>query len=487
MQNRPHRTIETFGVERMGMTDDGLIDALAAIVGAANVLTSDEAKAPHLGDWRGRYRGAARCVVRPGSTAEVAAVVRACAAAAAPIVPQGGNTSHCGASIPDLTGRAVLLSLSRMRAIRAVDAENNTLTVEAGCVLQNVQDAAKAVDRLFPLSLAAEGSCQIGGNLATNAGGVQVLRYGNARELVLGLEVVLPDGRVWDGLRGLRKDNTGYDMKQLFIGSEGTLGIITAAVLKLFPLPRAKATAWLAIDSAHTATRLLDQLQAAFGPSLTACELVSDVSLGLVLKNIRGARAPLGDSPWHLLIELSGPGNDAELSAALAEFLENVLERGDVADAVVAQSGDQAEQLWTLRESISEAQKIEGFSIKHDISVPVSRIGEFLDRAGAALHAAYPGIRIVAFGHVGDGNLHYNQSKPEAGENAAFIAAQSQVNRIVHDIVHELGGSISAEHGIGQLKRGELQRYKSAVELDMMRAVKQALDPQGIMNPGKVL
>ena len=469
------------------MADDSLIEGLTTLVGEANVLTAEGDMAPHLGDWRGRYRGTARCVVRPGSTAEVAAVVHACAAAGTPIVPQGGNTSHCGASIPDLTGRAVVLSLSRMRGVRAIDADNNTMTVEAGCVLHNIQEAARAVDRLFPLSLAAEGSCQIGGNLATNAGGVQVLRYGNARELVLGLEVVLPDGRVWDGLRGLRKDNTGYDMKQLFIGSEGTLGIITAAVLKLFPLPRARATAWLAIDSAHTATRLLGQLQAAFGTSLTACELVSDVSLGLVLKNIRGARAPLGDSPWHLLVELSGPGDDTELRVGLEAFLERALENREIVDAVVAQSGEQAEQLWVLRESISEAQKIEGFSIKHDISVPVSRIGEFIDRAGAALQAAYPGIRIVAFGHVGDGNLHYNQSKPEAGENAAFIAAQSQVNRIVHDIVHELGGSISAEHGIGQLKREELQRYKSAVELDMMRAVKQALDPQWIMNPGKVL
>jgi FAD/FMN-containing dehydrogenase len=298
---------------------------------------------------------------------------------------------------------------------------------------------------------------------------------------------VLPGGEIWDGLRGLRKDNTGYDMKQLFIGSEGTLGIITAAVLKLFPSPGATATAWLAIDSARAAVRLLNDLQAAFGTALTACELVSGVSLGLVLKNIHGARAPLGESPWHLLVELSGPGEDGAMRAALERFLAGAMENGGVADAVVAQSGGQAGQLWTLRESISEAQKIEGVSIKHDISVPVSRIGEFLERAGAALETAYPGIRIVAFGHVGDGNLHYNQSRPEAGENAAFIAATPEVNRIVHDIVHALGGSISAEHGIGQLKREELKRYKSAVELDMMRAVKKALDPRGIMNPGKVL
>ncbi|MDR2788851.1 MAG: FAD-binding oxidoreductase [Candidatus Accumulibacter sp.] len=469
------------------MTTENLADALAAIVGPAQVLTVDGDMAPYLGDWRGRYRGVARCVVRPGNTAEVSAVVRACAEAGTPIVPQGGNTSHCGAGIPDTTGRAVLLSLSRMNAIRAIDTANDTITVEAGCILQTVREAASAVDRLFPLSLAAEGSCQIGGNLATNAGGVQVLRYGNARELTLGLEVVLPSGEVWEGLRGLRKDNTGYDMKQMFIGSEGTLGIITAAVLKLFPRPRAAATAWLAIASPRAATSLLSELRARFDTALTACELISDVSLGLVEKHIRGARAPLAGSPWHLLVELSGPGEDEALRASLESFLERALEGGGITDAVVAQSGEQAKRLWTLRERISEAQKIEGVSIKHDISVPVSRIGEFLDRAGAALEAAYPGIRIVAFGHVGDGNLHYNQSRPEIGENTAFIAATPQVNRIVHDIAHVLGGSISAEHGIGQLKREELRRYKSAVELDMMRAIKRAIDPQGIMNPGKVL
>jgi FAD/FMN-containing dehydrogenase len=470
------------------MTSENLIDTLAAIVGSANMLTADADMSPYLKDWRGRYRGVARCIVRPGTTTEVSAVVRACVEADAPIVPQGGNTSHCGAGIPDTTGREVLVSLSRMKAIRAIDTANNTITVEAGCILQVVQEAAEAANRLFPLSLAAEGSCQIGGNLATNAGGVQVLRYGNARELTLGLEVVLPDGEVWDGLRGLRKDNTGYDLKQLFIGSEGTLGLITAAVLKLFPLPRARATAWMAIDSARTAIHLLNEFQAAFGTALTACELVSDISLGLVKKHIRGAQAPSANSPWYLLAELSGPGEDEALRVSLEGFLEGALEKNDgITDAVVAQSGEQAERLWTLRESISEAQKIEGISIKHDISVPVSRIGEFLERADAALRAAYPGIRIVAFGHVGDGNLHYNQSKPEAGENEEFIARTREVNRIVHDIVHALGGSISAEHGIGQLKREELRRYKNAVELSMMRAVKQALDPRGLMNPGKIL
>ena len=469
------------------MSVENLIETLAAIVGAQNVITDAETMHPYLGDWRGRYRGAARCVVRPGTTAEVSAIVRACSAAGVAMLPQGGNTSHCGASIPDKSGKTVLISLSRLNKVRAVDAANNTITVEAGCVLQNLQEAALAVDRLFPLSLAAEGSCQIGGNLSTNAGGVQVLRYGNARELVLGLEVVLPDGEVWNGLRGLRKDNTGYDLKQLFIGAEGTLGIITAAVVKLFPLPQSTATAWLAIASPQAAIGLLNGLQAAFGAMLTACELVSDISLGMVLKHIPGAQAPLEKSPWYLLVELSGSGEEAALRDALATFLEPALESGEISDAVLAQSVDQAKRLWNLRESISEAQKIEGFSIKHDISVPVSRIPEFLERAGAALQHAWPGIRIVAFGHVGDGNLHYNQSKPEAGENAAFIAAQPQVNEMVHDIVHQLGGSISAEHGIGQLKREEILRYKSPLEMQMMRTIKQAFDPRGLMNPGKVV
>jgi FAD/FMN-containing dehydrogenase len=469
------------------VSQGNLIEQLVAIVGAANVLTAADEMFPYLGDWRGRYRGAARCVVRPATTEEVSAVVRACAGAGVAMVPQGGNTSHCGASIPDLSGEAILISLSRLNRIRVIDAPNNTMTVEAGCVLQALQEAALAAGRLFPLSLAAEGSCQIGGNLSTNAGGVQVLRYGNTRELTLGIEVVLPSGQIWSGLRGLRKDNTGYDLKQLFIGAEGTLGIITAAVLKLFPLPQASALAWLAIASPQAAVRLLSELQAAFGATLTACELVSDVSLGLVLKNIPGAQAPLAQSPWHLLVELSGAGDETALRGALEAFLERALAGEMISDGVLAQSGEQAKRLWALRENISEAQKIEGISIKHDISVPISRIGEFVARADAALAERFPGIRIVAFGHVGDGNLHYNQSKPAAGENAAFIAATPQVNEIVHDIVHALGGSISAEHGIGQLKREELLRYKSPLEMDLMRAVKRAFDPRGLMNPGKVL
>jgi FAD/FMN-containing dehydrogenase len=464
-----------------------LISTLGQHVGADNVLATAEAMSSYLVDWRGRYRGAAICVVRPATTAAVSAVVHACAQAGVAMVPQGGNTSLCGAATPGPEGQSVVISLSRLKRVRAIDPANNAMTVEAGCVLQTLRDAAAEAQRLFPLSLAAEGSCQIGGNLSTNAGGVQVLRYGNARELTLGLEVVLPSGEIWDGLRGLRKDNTGYDLKHLFIGAEGTLGIITAAVLKLFPLPRAMATAWLAIASPAAAVHLLADLQAHFGPSLTACELVSDSALGLVCKHIPGAHPALSASPWYLLIELSGSGDDQALREALTAFLSAALEDLVISDVVLAQSGEQTRRLWALRENIGEAQKIEGLSIKHDVSLPISRIPEFVERADRALSQAFPEIRIVTFGHVGDGNLHYNQSKSAAGENAAFLAAQPEVNRIVHDLVDEMGGSISAEHGIGQLKREELLRYKSPVEIALMRAIKRTLDPLGLMNPGKVL
>ncbi|HJW23810.1 MAG TPA: FAD-binding oxidoreductase [Rhodocyclaceae bacterium] len=464
-----------------------LPERLAAVVGDRHVLTDPADLAPHLADWRGRYRGEARCVVRPGDTAEVAEVVRLCAEAGAPMVPQGGNTSLCGAATPDGSGAAVIISLSRLNRVRAVDPLNNTITVEAGCTLAAVQDAARAAGRLFPLSLASEGTCQIGGNLSTNAGGVQVLRYGNTRELTLGLEVVLPDGQVWNGLRGLRKDNTGYDLKHLFVGAEGTLGIITAAVLKVFPLPRSQATAWLALPSAAAAVEALARAQAAFDARLTAFELVSDVSLGLVLRHIPGTADPASRAPWYVLCEFSDGGPEAALQEQVEAWLGQCLEAGLITDAAVAQSETQARKLWQLRESISEAQKIEGISIKHDVSVPVSRLPEFLERAGVALAAAFPGIRIVAFGHVGDGNLHYNLSKADRQDNAPFIASQPEANRIVHDLVHSLGGSISAEHGLGQLKRQEILRYKSPVEMAMMKSVKQALDPRGLMNPGKVI
>ncbi|KON80152.1 FAD-binding oxidoreductase [Azoarcus sp. PA01] len=465
-----------------------LLRTLAAVVGAPHVLTDPASMAPHLTDWRGRYTGAALAVVKPAATAEVAAVMRACAAADVAMVPQGGNTGLCGGATPLPDGQTVVINLSRMNRIRAVDPANNALIAEAGCTLAAVQQEAAAVDRLFPLSLASEGSCEIGGNLSTNAGGVQVLRYGNMRDLVLGVEVVLPDGRVWDGLRTLRKDNTGYDLKQLFIGAEGTLGIVTAAALKLFPRMRSRATAWVAVPDPAAAVTLLARLRNAGGDRVTAFEIVGRPALDLVLKHFPGARSPLADpGAWAVLVELSDAFVDAPLGAMLERALAEALDEGLVLDAAVASSLAQAETLWALRENVSEAQRLEGVSIKHDISVPVSRIPEFLERADAALFAVWPDARIVAFGHIGDGNLHYNLSKPDAQENAHFVARTEEVNRLVHDVVDQLGGSISAEHGLGQLKRVEVRRYKSEVELDLMRAVKESLDPRGLMNPGKVL
>ncbi len=464
-----------------------LIAELRCLLGERHVLTAADDMASYCTDWRGRYAGSALCVALPGSTDEVAAAVRACVGtgvAGVPMVPQGGNTGLCGGATP--VGGEVVLSLRRMNRIRAIDADNNSITVEAGCTLQAVQEAATAADRLFPLSLAAEGSATLGGNLSTNAGGVQVLRYGNARELTLGLEVVLADGRIWDGLRALRKDNTGYDLKHLFIGAEGTLGLITAATLKLFPRPRTHATAWAAVPDPAAAVRLLGRLRDAAGDDVTAFEIVGRPALDLVLRHLPNARDPLAGKPaWQVLIELSGARED--LAAVLEQVLQQAAEGGLVADAALAASEAQAKALWALRENVSEAQKIEGVSIKHDIAVPVSRIAEFIARADAALLAEFPQVRIVCFGHIGDGNLHYNQSRPDAQSNGDFIAQTGAVNRIVHDLVHQLGGSISAEHGLGQLKRQEVLRYKSETEMDLMRTVKQALDPRGLMNPGKLL
>ncbi len=463
---------------------NNLIVVLRRLLGEQRVLDDATDTEPYRTDWRGRYRGDAVCVALPGSTEEVAAVVRSCADAGVAIVPQGGNTGLCGGATP--TGGEVIVSLRRLNRIRAVDQDNNSITVESGCTLVAVQEAAAAVDRLFPLSLAAEGSATIGGNLSTNAGGVQVLRYGNTRELTLGLEVVLPDGRIWNGLRGLRKDNTGYDLKHLFIGAEGTLGLITAATLKLFPRPRTRATAWAAVPDPAAAVRLLGRLRDAAGDNVTAFEIVGRPALELVLKHIPDTRDPLSGQPeWQVLIELSGARDD--LADSLQTALQEALETGLVTDAAFATSEAQAAALWALRENVSEAQKIEGVSIKHDVAVPVSRIPEFIARADAALRASFPEVRIVCFGHIGDGNLHYNQSKPNAQANGDFIAQTAAVNRIVHDLVHELNGSISAEHGLGQLKREEVLRYKSEVEMDLMRAVKNALDPSGRMNPGKLL
>lgn len=461
------------------------LEQLRAIVGAPHLLTTVDDLAPYCTDWRGRYSGSASCVVKPADTAEVSAVVAACVAANVAVVPQGGNTGLCGGATP--TGGEVLISLTRLNRIRAIDSDNNTLTVEAGCTLAAVQEAAAHAGRLFPLSLAAEGTATIGGNLSTNAGGVQVLRYGNARELCLGLEVVLPDGRIWNGLRALRKDNTGYDLKHLFIGAEGTLGLITAAVLKLFSRPRSTATGWATVATPAAAVALLTRLREHIGGRITAFELIDRTALDLTLAHIPGSRDPLdAPSPWQVLIELSDT-MPTDLASALAEVLAAAAEADEIQDATIAQNGTQATALWALRENISEAQKSEGLSIKHDISLPVSQIPHFIEQCGRHLRKQFPDVRIVCFGHLGDGNLHYNQSKPASQDNPAFIAQTEAVNRIVHDLVHELEGSISAEHGLGQLKRTEILRYKDDIEIDLMRKVKQALDPVSLMNPGKLI
>ncbi|MGC2520518.1 MAG: FAD-binding oxidoreductase [Burkholderiales bacterium] len=465
-----------------------LIERIRGIVGPAGLITAAQEAAPYAIDWRRRYVGKPLAVVKPAATDEVAQVVRACAETRTAIVPQGGNTGLCGAAVPDASGTQIVLNLSRMNRIRAIDARNNTMTVEAGCVLAGLQQAAAAADRLFPLSLAAEGSCEIGGNLSTNAGGTAVLRYGNARELVLGLEVVLPSGEVWDGLRGLRKDNTGYDLKQLFIGAEGTLGVITAAVLKLFPLPRTHATAVAALESPEKALALLELAQARCGERLTGFELFSDYCLDLVLKHFAQTAAPFPRRHAHyVLVELSDTQSGEGARAMAETMLESALEAGLILDAALAQSEAQSRAFWMLREAISEAQGREGPNIKHDVSIPISRIADFIAATGAGLARAYPGIRMVTFGHLGDGNLHYNVSPPPAVAADAFMRELAAVNRIVHDSVARFGGSISAEHGLGQLKREEIRRYKSPLELELMRAIKRTLDPLGIMNPGKVL
>ncbi|MGE4228781.1 MAG: FAD-binding oxidoreductase [Dongiaceae bacterium] len=465
-----------------------LLDGIKAAVGPKGWSDDAARLEPSLVDWRQRYRGRTPLLVRPGSTAEVATVVRLCAAARVPVVPQGGNTSLCGGSIPSADGGEILLSLSRMNRVRAIDAANYTITVEAGCILAQVQDAASEADRLFPLSLTAEGTCQIGGNLSTNAGGIAVLRYGNARDLVLGLEVVLPDGRVWDGLRGLRKDNTGYDLKQLFIGAEGTLGIITAAVLKLFPKPRERVTAFAAVNEIADAIALLARCRAASGDAVTSFELLPRIGLDLGRKYIPDVVEPLAERrDYYVLIELSAAVADSGLRATLEGTLETALADGLIADATVAESEEQARRLWFAREAIVELQKFAGASIKHDISLPVSRVPEFLPRAIAAVTAAQPGVRPIAFGHVGDGNIHFNLYQPEGMDGAAFLARQHELSRIVHDIVAELGGSFSAEHGIGRLRRDDMRHYKAPLELELMRRIKQALDPDNILNPSKVV
>lgn len=467
-----------------------LLDALRVIVGTQQVLTGADA-APYLTDWRERYSGIAQAVVRPGSTDEVAAVVRACADAATPIVPQGGNTGLCGGATPDDSGRAVVLSLQRLNRIRCVDLDNDTMEVEAGCVLQAVQEVAHGAGRLFALSLGSEGSCTIGGNLATNAGGTQVLRYGTMRELTLGLEVVTAQGEIWHGLRGLRKDNTGYDLRDLFIGSEGTLGIITAATLKLHPLPAARCTALLALSSIDDAVAMLTLARRGFGPALTGFELMAGDCLAQVVRCFPQQRLPFDSDtaalPWFALLDLSDTESETHAQERLEEVLGGAIESGCVKDAVIASSMAQSKALWHLRESIPLAEKEGGKSIKHDVSIPVSRMAAFVRDTNDALQQAFPGVRHVIFGHLGDGNLHYNVARGEGWSEAALLAHQEAVFSVVHDSVHAVGGSISAEHGVGQLKRDLLPRYKDPVEMALMHTLKKALDPDGILNPGKVL
>ena len=468
------------------------LERIRAIVGPRGCMDDPADVAPYLREERGIWTGTTALMVRPGSTAEVAEIVRVCAETGTPLVPQGGNTGMMAGATPFERGE-VLLNLSRMNKIRAIDPLNYTMTVEAGCVLQTLQKAAADADRLFPLSLGAEGTCQIGGNLSTNAGGVQVLRYGMARELALGLEVVLPDGQIVDMLRGLRKDNTGYDLKQLFLGAEGTLGIITAAVLKLFPRPREVETAFIAVRDPEASIELLARMRAGTGDAVTAFELMSRVGLDMVLKHIPNTADPLGEKHnWYVLVECTSGESNGSLRAAIEATLEKALEDELVLDATLAASAQQAQALWRLRESMTESQKPEGGSIKHDVSTPVSSMAKFIDEASAAVERAFPGARPVVFGHVGDGNIHFNVSQPakdaqDAKAKEAYIGRWEEMNRVVHDLTVRYNGSISAEHGIGRRKLKELEHYKAPGELALMRTLKRALDPRNIMNPGKVI
>jgi FAD/FMN-containing dehydrogenase len=456
---------------------------------AGRLLEGDEAMAPFLTDWRRKWTGQAMAVAQPDTAEDVAAVMRWCRAQGVAVVPQGGNTGLSGGATPATNGRSVVLSTARLQRIRALDPVGQTVTAEAGVTLQQLQDAAHEAGRLFPLSLAAQGTCTIGGNLASNAGGVQVLRYGNARDLCLGLEVVTADGELWNGLRPLRKDNTGYALRDLFIGSEGTLGVITAAVLKLFPLPAAQVAAFVAVSSPHAALALLQLAQQRLAAELTAFELISETCLQLVERHVHAARRPLAEaSPWYVLLELSSAQGEQAATQAIEAVLEAALEAGHATDAALSSSLAQFRSLWALREDISESQGTEGPTIKHDIALPIAGIPAFIEHTDAAIARHFPGLRMVVFGHLGDGNLHYNLSPPAGGmPKDAFVALEGPVNRLVHDAVHEAGGSISAEHGLGVLRRDESARYKSAVELRLMHAIKQALDPLNLMNPGKLL
>lgn len=465
-----------------------LLARFAAIVGERYAIHDPDDTKPFVTEPRGLWASHTPLVLRPGSVEEVSRILRLATETGTPIVPQGGNTGLVGGQTPRRAGNELVLSLSRLNRIRELDAESNTITVEAGVILENLQKAADAADRLFPLSLAAQGSCQIGGNLSSNAGGTGVLAYGNTRELCLGLEVVLPTGEVFDDLRKLKKDNTGYDLKNLFIGAEGTLGVITAAVMKLFPKPEGREMAWVGLSSPEAALALFNHSVAQAGTALTAFELLGQRPLDFTMRHVAGTAIPLSlEWPWHVMMEISS-GRSAEDARDLAEhILGSALEAGIADDAVVAQNLAQGQHFWIIRETLPDSQKPEGASIKHDISVPIASIPEFIARGAAAVEGVSPGARVVCFGHMGDGNLHYNISRPADADDAAFLDLYKPMNRAVHDIVRALGGSISAEHGIGQLKRDELLATAPAVGIDLMRRIKATFDPAGIMNPGKVI
>ncbi len=464
---------------------EGFIEILLEIVGPAGLITDPSDMEPYLAEERGLFRGVSPCVVRPASTEEVSKVMAACYAADVAVVPQGGNTGLCGGAV---ASGEVILSLSRMTTVRAVDPVNFTMTVDAGCILADLQRVADEHDRLFPLSLGAEGSCRIGGNLSTNAGGTGVIRYGNTRELTLGLEVVLPDGRIWDGLTGLRKNNTGYDLKHLFIGAEGTLGVITGAVVKMFPKPVERHTAFVALRDLDSVLEVLGRARKASADTVSGFELIPRIAIEISVKHIEGAKDFLDDPhDWCAIIEFETSEADAGLGEAMQSFLESAFEDGLIVDAAVAQSDAQRNEMWFLREAMVHAQKFDGASIKNDVSVPISAIPAFIRRAHAAVAESCPGIRPMAFGHVGDGNVHYNLQQPVEAEREEFLARWDEITGMVADIAHSMRGSFSAEHGIGKLKVQELATFKAGVAIDLMRSIKATIDPKGLMNPGKVL
>ena len=465
-----------------------LLDQLRTIVGSHGYLDQPFDVEPFVVDHRQLYRGKTPLVVRPESTQQVAAILRLCNEARVGVVPVGGNTGYCGGAVPSEDGSQIVLSMARMKRVRCVDPSNYTMIAEAGCVLADVQSAATAADRLFPLSLGSEGSCQLGGNLSTNAGGTAVLRYGMMRDLVLGLEVVLPDGRVLDGLKSLRKDNTGYDLRDLFIGAEGTLGIITAAAIKLFSRPVSQVTAFVAVPDPQAAVALLSRLRAASGDAVSTFELVPRIGIDLVVQHIRNTTDPFEQRfEWYVLVEVSGGRHDTKLRSAMETELGNAMDSAEVLNAVFAENTSQRDALWRLRETIPEAQRLDGASIKHDISVTTTELPRFIVECSQVILAIAPRGRIVSYGHLGDGNLHFNVNQAQGDSAADFLALAPRINRAVHDLIARYGGSFSAEHGIGQLKREELHRYKNPVALEVMRTIKNALDPHGIMNPGKVI